>query len=113
MKGEPSHFEIGVAEATRAKRFFADLLGWEFEAFGQGEAAVVRTPTVRGGLHDGVQQPSITIYFEVEDIDRAVDLVRSLGGKAEQPSPAEPGFGRFAHCEDDQGLRFGLNERPK
>lgn len=29
------------------------------------------------------------------------------GGHAEYPRPAEPGFGRFAFCRDDQGRRPG------
>ena len=32
MTGEPAHFELGVPDAARAKRFFGALLGWSFEA---------------------------------------------------------------------------------
>jgi predicted enzyme related to lactoylglutathione lyase len=36
--------------------------------------------------------------------------VRELGGKAADPGPAEAAFGRFAQCEDPQGVRFGLHQ---
>ena len=31
MTGEPSHFELGVPDAARAKAFYGELLGWSFE----------------------------------------------------------------------------------
>jgi predicted enzyme related to lactoylglutathione lyase len=72
----------------------------------------VRTPTVRGGLHDGVTTSTLTIYFAVEDIDASVAQVRRLGGHADDPSADEPGFGRFSSCTDNQGIPFGLNQPP-
>ena len=110
MKGMLTHFEIGTRDAARAKRFFGKLFAWEFQPFGDGEQAVVKTPNVRGGLHDGVATTAVTVYFDVDDIEAAVATVRQLGGKAQDPTPVEPGFGRFSTCEDDQGMRFGLRE---
>jgi len=37
--------------------------------------------------------------------------VRAAGGTAPDPGPAEPEFGRFVECRDDQGVRFGLRQR--
>jgi predicted enzyme related to lactoylglutathione lyase len=110
--GELSHIELGAPDAAKAKAFFSDVLGWTFEPFGDGEQAIVRTPTVRGGLHDGVTTSTLMIYFAVEDIDASVAQVRRLGGHAEDPSADEPGFGRFSSCTDNQGIPFGLNQPP-
>ena len=52
------------------------------------------------------------ILFLRGDIDAAVVQVRSLGGRAGDPSPEEPGFGRFSTCTDDQGIPFGLRQPP-
>lgn len=110
MTGEATHIELGVPDAARAKAFFGDLFGWTFDPFGEGEQAAITTPTIRGGLHDGVPTASMTTYFRVDDIESAVGNVRRLGGQAEKPSPEEAGFGRFANCVDDQGTTFGLHQ---
>ena len=80
------------------------------EPFGGGDQAVIQTPGIPGGLHDGVTTATFTAYFKVDDISQAVTQVRELGGHAEDPSPYEPGFGRFSTCTDDQGIPFGLHQ---
>jgi uncharacterized protein len=110
MTGEPTHIELGAPDAKQARLFFATLLGWTFEQFGDGHQAAIQTPTIRGGLHDGVTATTLTTYFRVDDIEEAVTKVRELGGHAEEPSPAEPGFGRLSTCTDNQGIPFGLHQ---
>jgi uncharacterized protein len=107
MAGGPSHFELGVPDAARAKRFFGALLGWTFETT-QGEDAWIETSGVRGGLH-GDDDADVILYFTVPDIEAAVRRVRELGGEAEEPGPAGSG-GRFTSCRDDQGVVFGLHQ---
>jgi predicted enzyme related to lactoylglutathione lyase len=110
MTGEPTHFELGAPDAKKAKEFFGSLFNWTFEQFGEGEGGVIVTPTIRGGLHEGVTSTTLVTYFRVDNIGDAVAQVRLLGGQAEDPSPEEPGFGRFSHCVDNQGIPFGLHQ---
>jgi predicted enzyme related to lactoylglutathione lyase len=112
MSGEPSFFEIGVPDAKRAKTFYGQLFKWTFHPMGGGDQAWVKTPTIRGGLHDEDSESRIDIFFAVPDIDAAVITVRELGGRADDPRPEESGFGRFTFCQDDQGVRFGLHQPP-
>jgi predicted enzyme related to lactoylglutathione lyase len=109
MAGEPSHFELGVPDAARAKVFYGELFGWSFTPTA-GENAWIETAGVRGGLHDGDDAANIVVYFSVADIDAAVARVRELGGQADDPGPSERGGGRFASCRDDQGVPFGLHQ---
>lgn len=110
MNGAPTHIELGAPDAGKAKTFFGTLLGWTFEPFGDGDQAIIRTPTLRGGLHDGVTTATLTTYFQVDDIEGAVAKVRELGGSGDDPCPPEPGIGRFSTCVDNQGIPFGLHE---
>jgi predicted enzyme related to lactoylglutathione lyase len=110
MTGELTHIELGAPDAKKARAFFGPLFGWTFELFDDGDQAIIHTPTTRGGLHDGVTSTTLTAYFKVDDIGDAVTKVRELGGYAEDPSPEQPGFGRFATCTDDQGIPFGLHQ---
>jgi predicted enzyme related to lactoylglutathione lyase len=108
VAGEPSHFEVGVPDAARAKAFYGELFGWSFTPT-TGENAWIETPGVRGGLHDDDEAANTVLFFAVEDIEAAVMRVRQLGGTAAEPGPAETG-GRFASCRDDQGVEFGLHQ---
>jgi uncharacterized protein len=108
VAGEPTHFEVGVRDAARARAFYGDLLGWSFETT-TGENAWIRTPGVHGGLHDQDADSTIVVYFSVPDIEAAVRRVRELGGEAKEPGPPDPG-GRFTTCRDDQGVEFGLHQ---
>lgn len=108
MSGEPTHFELGVADVARARTFYGTLLGWRFHELGTG--AWIDTGGVRGGVHPDDPAPGITVYFEVPDLDAALRRVRALGGTPGEASQEEPGFGRFAECADDQGVRFGLHQ---
>lgn len=110
MSGGPSHFELGVPDASRAKAFYAALLGWEFETT-MDENAWIETGDVRGGLHGGDEARTIVVYFGVRDIDEAVKRVRELGGEAADAAPEGMG-GRFTSCRDDQGVAFGLHQAP-
>jgi uncharacterized protein len=107
VAGEPSHFEVGVPDAARAKPFFGELFGWSFTKT-TGDNAWIETPGVRAGLHDAHEDRNVVVYFRVDDIEAAVHRVRDLGGEADDPGPAEAG-GRFVSCRDDQGLVFGLH----
>lgn len=112
MHGAPSHFEMGVPDAARAKAFYGPLLGWTFHPMGSGEEGWIETPGVRGGLHENDPSARILTYFTVPDIDAAARTVRELGGEPGTPSQETPGFGRFAECRDDQGVPFGLHQPP-
>jgi predicted enzyme related to lactoylglutathione lyase len=109
MTGEMTWFEMGVPNVAQAQRFYGDLLQWTFESMGDS-GAVISTPGGRAGLHPGDEARQIVTYFHVDDIEAAVQHVRELGGHADDPSPVEPGFGRFVTCRDDQGVAFGLHQ---
>ncbi|KAA8886221.1 VOC family protein [Nocardia colli] len=111
MRGELTFFEIGLPDSARAQIFYSRLFGWEFPPIEDDGQVWIKTPTIKGGLHDQDAEARIAIYFSVDDIDAAVRTVRELGGTAEDPRPEEPGFGRFTACADDQGVQFGLHQR--
>lgn len=105
---KPSYLEIGAPDDTRARAFFADLFEWSFTPMNNG--GWFDSGEIKTGLHGNDERPAIIVYFDVPDIDAAVAKVRNLGGAAEDPTPDEPGFGRFSTCTDPQGIRFGLRQ---
>lgn len=111
MHGEMTFFEIGVPDSARAQAFYGRLFGWEFPPTGERSQVWIKTPTIKAGLHDQDAEARIAMFFSVDDLDAAVHEVRAMGGTADDPGPAEPGFGRFASCVDNQGVSFGLHQR--
>ena len=115
MTGEPSFFELGVADAERARAFYSTLFGWRMESTGGG--FTIDAGGIPGGLHPGDPEASPYLFFRVDDIDAAAARVRELGGQVEKidvegDADSVARHGRFRLCRDDQGSPFGLHQPP-
>ncbi|MGP4046122.1 VOC family protein [Streptomyces sp. 2A115] len=121
MTGEPTFFEIGVADPERGRAFYGTLFGWTFEPGTSGGGGfAITTGGVPGGMHGGDAGASPYLFFRVDDLDAAAAQVRDLGGTVEdlgeeggESEESADRFGRFKLCRDDQGSAFGLHEPPK
>jgi len=117
MVGELSFFELGVGDVERGRTFYAGLFGWNFAPGPSGQGFTIGTPTVPGGMHGGDPGAAPYVFFQVADMDEALERVRALGGTVEDMD-VEGGdesidqFGRFKICRDDQGSPFGLHQPP-
>lgn len=117
MHGELKFFEIGVADTSRARTFYGSLFDWQFEPGPSGNGFEIATPNMRGGMHGGDAGATPYVFFEVEDMEAALDRVRELGGDVEEMDVEGDEeniarFGRFKLCRDDQGSHFGLHQPP-
>jgi predicted enzyme related to lactoylglutathione lyase len=117
MSGHPTFFELGVADADRARAFYTGLFGWRMGPGPSGNGYTIETGGVPGGLHGGDAEASPYLFFGVEDIDAAVARVLELGGSVEDADvggdeSSVARFGRFKLCRDDQGSPFGLHQPP-
>jgi uncharacterized protein len=108
MAGEPSFIELGVRDADVARAFYGALLGWQ--PSGQGGNGRVTTPTLDIGIHGQDQASHFEVFFAVEDLDVSLSLLQDLGGTLNGEVHDDPGFGRWAECTDNQGVRFGLRQ---
>lgn len=118
MAGELGFFELGVADVERGRVFYEGLFGWTFEPGPSGQGYVIKTPTLTGGMHGGDQGAVPYAFFVVDDMDAALEQVRTLGGTVEEADvegddSSVATFGRFQLCRDDQGSPFGLHQRPQ
>jgi uncharacterized protein len=110
MTGEPSYLELGVADAGRALAFYGAVLGWTVDP--AAAMTQVDTATLSIGIHGGDPAAHFEVMFAIGDLDAALAAVRSSGGEVIGQISDSPGFGRWAECRDDQGVRFGLRELP-
>ncbi|HEX8161202.1 MAG TPA: VOC family protein [Pyrinomonadaceae bacterium] len=114
--GEFCWNELGTRDAVAAKRFYAELLGWQLK---EGDAApMAYTEIVVGGAHvGGIYQsgpeygdaPSQwRAYVAVDDVDASARRAAELGGKVRVPPSDIPGVGRFCVIEDPTGAALSL-----
>lgn len=121
MSGRVVHFEIPYEDAERARAFYREVFGWQVQPIPELDYDIVSTgpagedgrPSepgyVGGGMtrrSDVVSHPVITI--EVDDVDAALERVRSGGGQpvGEKLTVAEMGFA--AYFTDSEGNLMGL-----
>ena len=117
MAGEVAFFELGVDDVERGRAFYEGLFGWRFERGPSGQGFTIGTPNVPGGMHGGDKGAAPYLFFEVEDMEAALERVRRLGGVVEEldvdgDEESTAQFGHFKLCRDDQGSPFGLHQRP-
>lgn len=53
----------------------------------------------------------LLIFIGVDQLDDAPAQLTELGGKTHGEIYADPEFGRFAVCSDNQGVHLALHER--
>jgi uncharacterized protein len=104
--------ELATTDVDRAKRFFAELVGWTYETHDAGYTTVTKEGRRIGGIRSQTEaeqggEPSWLTYFMVARTDDAVRKAEPLGGQGVEPS-AESHIGRRAVIADPQAARFGV-----
>ena len=104
-------------DAAVVKRFYGDLLGWQFEKtahpLGADYTLITSGGRYVGGIVQRADAPQADYsrwlpYLSVADVDAAVDLTESAGGTA-VVAPVELGsIARAAAVTDPQGAVLGL-----
>jgi predicted enzyme related to lactoylglutathione lyase len=103
-----SLIEFPADDPERALRFWGELLDLPLEPRtadqGEGWQSAPKTgPTI--GIHPRGRGPGDTFslpYFEVGDMEQALDSVTALGGTVIHPGES------WAVCKDSEGTPFGL-----
>jgi predicted enzyme related to lactoylglutathione lyase len=110
MDGRLSLIEFPADDSERARRFWSEFVGTTLEPRAEGQGAGWQTrgkgPVV--GVHERGRGPGDTFslpYFEVIDLDAALERVRALGGSVVHPGQ------QWAICKDSEGSPFGLAAR--
>lgn len=106
--------ELATTDVERARSFYGDLLGWEFETSPGGYATIFNAGVRNGGIRPQGERergnPASWIpYFTVASTDAAWEAAESAGGRALLP-PTAFGDERIAVLSDPQGAVFVLFE---
>jgi predicted enzyme related to lactoylglutathione lyase len=104
--GKIAWFEIRAKETGRARKFYGELLGWQFQPF-DGAPDYQIAHEAGGAIQPANGHDGVLVYFDVADVNQASARVRDLGGEAGEPQEI-PNVGAYAVCVDTEGNRFGL-----
>lgn len=119
------HFEIHVADSSRAQAFYKGLFGWDFSAMPGGEEigyvliegadigmdkGVTAGMMLRTGAAPAAGSPvrGGTMTFDVKDCDASYAWALDNGGAEALPPMDYPGVGRCAYVEDGEGNIVGM-----
>lgn len=108
MNGNVTYFELPSSDITATQRFWGSLFEWKFNEGNFPGYSMIQGPAPLGGSPHDDSSRHPRIFFAVDDIEAAVARVRELGGTAEDPTALPSGA--YAHCTDDQGVRFSLSQ---
>ena len=107
--------ELTTTDVAAAKRFYSELLGWQFKESQFGEETYTEI-LIGGKAVGGMYRPGPECnaetrwmsYVAVEDVDAAAARVEGLGGKVCVPPTDIPTVGRFSVVSDPSGATISL-----
>ncbi len=107
MTARPSLIEFPADDTDRARRFWSGLLEAPLDdrTAGEGAGWQTRDGGATVGVHERGRGPGDTHslpYFDVDDLEAALERVTALGGTVIHPGA------RWAICRDSEGSPFGL-----
>jgi predicted enzyme related to lactoylglutathione lyase len=114
--GTPSWVDLGAADFERARQFYGDLFGWEFE-LGDENMGYYSMATSDGRRVAGIaprqseDQPAVwTVYIASDDADETAQRIREHGGTMIMEPLDVMDQGRMLIAADPGGAVFGVWE---
>jgi uncharacterized protein len=115
--GTFSWVDLQTTDQEDAKRFYADLLGWEYDEIPIGDGATYSMAKLQGhsvaaigGVQGDDMPPHWNCYVTVESADAAADRARELGATIIAPPFDVFDAGRMAVLQDPQGAILSVWE---
>ena len=110
-----AHFAINANDVERGLRFYQNVFGWKFQAYGPpgfymvDEASARTTVPLRGSLQKrreivpGVAMRGFECTIAVDDIEATARAVETNGGKIVMRICTLAGVGRLLFFQDPEG----------
>jgi predicted enzyme related to lactoylglutathione lyase len=114
MPNNVTHFAVHAEDVPRARRFYEQVFGWRFEAWGPPEFFLIHTgtedqPGIRGALQkrrEAVEGKGMIGYectISVDDVDAITLAVEQHGGTVTMGRMEIPTVGHMIQFEDPEG----------
>jgi predicted enzyme related to lactoylglutathione lyase len=113
----PCHFELHTRDYDATVAFYEKVFGWKPEPVSDTPEFRYTVLNVADGENAGIMDSSgflpegvpahWSVYFAVEDVDKALATVETLGGTIVLAAEDTP-YGRIASAADSTGATFKL-----
>jgi hypothetical protein len=123
------HFAIHADDVERAKRFYGQVFGWRFRAWGPPEFYLIQTgpaddPGIHGALqkrHEPLSGTGLKGYectVTVDDLAGIAGAIEENGGKLLSKEVTIPTVGTLFQFEDTEGnvacaMKYEADHRPE
>jgi uncharacterized protein len=118
MPNHVRHFAINAEDLKRARRFYENVLGWKFEAWGPPGFYLIHTgtpddPGVLGALQQrrellsGQRMIGYECTVGVDSADAAAKAAEANGGRIVMAKTILPTVGELVWLQDPEGNVFG------
>ena len=112
MSNPVVHFEIMGKETAKLASFYSGLFGWKIDTNNPMNYGMVDTgsgPGIPGGIGDEPDGSSrVTVYVEVDDLQKYLDDAVSRGATVRMPPTEIPGAVTMAMFSDPAGNVIGM-----
>jgi predicted enzyme related to lactoylglutathione lyase len=115
-----AHFSINANDMERAKKFYAAVFGWTFDAWGPPGFYMIKGAEGPGNMLASLQKrrdivPGKSIFaleatLSVENSEKAEAAIKKAGGKIVMPRTVIAGVGKLFFFEDPEGNIIGAME---
>lgn len=114
MKNKSTHFAVYIDDMDRAKKFYSNLFGWEFNSYGPTDFLQIKTDQSEsaeliGALQARKYSPikekiiGFECSIEVDDLDRIIESITENGGEIVLPKTEIPYVGWLSKFLDTEG----------
>ena len=115
MSSPVAHFAINADNLPRARRFYEEVFGWQFQAWGPPGFYMIETgvspaaPPLRGSLQQrreivpGIPMRGFECTISVSDIQTTAAALQASGGVIVMPICTLPGVGQLLFFQDPEG----------
>ena len=107
--GDMSYLTVHTADSARFRRFYGEVLGWEYTPGRMADGWEVSGSHPQVGIAGGADSEVAVPMWNVADIAAAVERVRAAGGRVITEPDPQP-YGIMSLCADDQGAEFYLGQ---
>lgn len=129
MANHVSHFAINADDLNRARRFYEQVFGWQFEPWGPpgfylihtgtaGDVGVLGALQKRRELVPGQRTVGYECTVGVESADAAAKAAEANGGKVIMAKTLLPTVGELVWLQDSEGnivgaMKYDEQRKPK
>jgi len=108
-------FELTASNTQAERTFFAEVFGWTFTQYGDGDYWLATTGAAGERGIDGAimappmpDAPRVTNTLAVDDIDATIEAALAAGAKIAVPKNDIPGYAHLAYLQSPTGIVFGV-----